>query len=491
MSQSSAAVHSGYSALFSPALRATSITSIMAVFIGSLDTLIIGAALPTISQRLHGAELYAVALGAYLVASLMGMPLFGAMSDQTGPWRAFLIAASIFAAGALVGGFAPSMPALVFARATQGFGAGGLFAVGYAAIGRQVPTSLQPHGFGLLSATWGASSILGPAVGAVFVATVGWRWVFWFNLPLILVILPAARAAYSGIGANAKCEQLDQCSGSTATWPHRRCCDRRPQCARDMATAPAGAHCLRAHAVRSRRAVIETSGHWRSPASLEPRRRCGHHVMLERHRRGHDSELPATVYPGRPRRTSDRRRRSPGARLSGLDGRLNARRSADASRHSLAGRSGSRQLRRRSRRIAAIDLASGRPRLVLHGLYDCRLWNRPAYSKSVHHRFKPDGSRLRRHSHRRRAGAARARERARAGIAGLVFRLSVPHHLFDLLSSADPTAAIQSGGLTPYLNGALVACWLTAIAFMAVSALVILRLPGVHVHEATLAEITV
>ena len=78
-----------------------------------------------------------------------------------------------------------------------------------------------------------------------------------------------------------------------------------------------------------------------------------------------------------------------------------------------------------------------------------------------------------------------------AGIAGLVFRLSVLHHLFDLLSSADPTAAIQGGGLTPFLNGALVACWLTAMAFMAVSALVILRLPGVHVDESAVAEITV
>ena len=227
MSQSSAAVHGGYSALFSPALRATSITSIMAVFIGSLDTLIIGAALPTISQRLHGAELYAVALGAYLVASLMGMPLFGAMSDQTGPWRAFLIAASIFAAGALVGGFAPSMPALVFA-----LGHAGLWS------GRLICCRLCRHrspGPYIAPAPWLRSAER--HLGRELDSRAGCRSRFCCHsrLALGLLVQPSLDSRDSsgcsrclfGHWGDTECGQFDKCSRSTATWPHRRCCDWR------------------------------------------------------------------------------------------------------------------------------------------------------------------------------------------------------------------------------------------------------------------------
>ena len=76
-----------------------------------------------------------------------------------------------------------------------------------------------------------------------------------------------------------------------------------------------------------------------------------------------------------------------------------------------------------------------------------------------------------------------------AGVAGLVFRLSVPHQLFDLLSSADPSDAIRGQGLIGFMDAALIACWLAALAAIGLSALVVLRLPGVRPREAPAVEL--
>jgi hypothetical protein len=78
-----------------------------------------------------------------------------------------------------------------------------------------------------------------------------------------------------------------------------------------------------------------------------------------------------------------------------------------------------------------------------------------------------------------------------AGLAGLAFRLSVPQHLFDLLSAPDPVSAIQGAALVRYLDAALVACWIVGLGAVMVSALVVLRLQGVRPSEAPIAEMAV
>jgi MFS family permease len=491
MAQASTAFRGSYRALFSPELRATCFTSIMAVFIGSLDTLIISSALPTISQRLHGAELYAVALGAYLVASLIGMPMFGAMSDQAGPWKAFLLAASIFAGGALIGGFAPSMPVLVLARATQGIGAGGLFSVGYAAIGRQLPLQLQPHGFGLMSATWGASSILGPAVGAAFVATIGWRWVFWFNLPLILIILPAARAAYAGVAA-------EKSSSATTNVRGPLLLGLTAAAAIGALNAPPGwllpllaltAGALGFFVLEERSSKRPVVGAMRRPGSLAAgavMTSCltGIGIVTVQ------SYLPLFIQAGR------------GGAVIVAGGIL--------ALGSVAWTCGSMFAARLMRYGTRFLIAAGHASwvsgvvvlLVAISLHAGLVWFYAGYMIAglgiglltpslftIALSQTPRGS-----EGTATAGVQVLRALGSglgAGVAGLVFRLSVPHELFDLLSSSDPAQAIQAGGLTHSLDGALTACWLTAIAFMAVSALVILRLPGVRVTDAPPAELLV
>jgi MFS family permease len=58
-----------------------------------------------------------------------------------------------------------------------------------------VPGSLRPRAFGLNAAMWGVSALVGPALGAALTGSIGWRWVFWVNLPLIAIVAWAARLA--------------------------------------------------------------------------------------------------------------------------------------------------------------------------------------------------------------------------------------------------------------------------------------------------------
>jgi MFS family permease len=481
----------GYLDLFSPSLRATSLTSIAAVFIGSLDTLIIGAALPTISQRLHGTELYAVALGAYLVTSLIGMPLFGAMSDRRGPWPSFLLAAAIFSAGALLGGAAPTMPVLVLARAVQGFGAGGLFSVGYGAIGRQLPPALQPYGFGLMSATWGASSILGPAVGAIFIATAGWRWVFWFNLPLMLVILPAARAAYKGIGSATTSAASTNVRGpvllgvtaaaalaalsATGIWI-------LPLAALTVAGALAFARDER----RATQPVLEALRRPSGPGAGAIISACLTGIAIV----SLQAYLPLYLQTGRGAPVLIAGGILAAGSLAWTFGSMvSAKLITHGTRWLLSGGHGSFVIGAMLL-IAAVSISLGNnwiyigymiaglgiglltPSLFTLGLTDARRGTEGASTASVQ-ALRALGSGL------------------GAGMAGLAFRLSVPQQLFDLLSAPDPVAAIQNAGLVPYMDGALIACWLVALGAIFVSAAVVLRLPGVRPSETPVAEMVV
>ena len=83
------------------------------------------------------------------------------------------------------------------ARAILGLGAGFMFAVPLGLFALYVPDDLRPRAFGLNAAMWGVAAIIGPALGAALTGTLGWRWVFWINLPMIVAIAWAARLAMS------------------------------------------------------------------------------------------------------------------------------------------------------------------------------------------------------------------------------------------------------------------------------------------------------
>jgi len=159
------------------------------VFLAALDQTVVGTALPTIITQLHGNALYTWAITAYLLTSTISGPLYGKLSDLFGRRPIFLTGVSIFMVGSLLAGLSQEMWQLVAARGIQGLGAGALFPIALAVIGDLFSPSERGRYQGLFGAVFGLSILVGPAIGGLITDTIGWHWVFFFNLPIGAFVL--------------------------------------------------------------------------------------------------------------------------------------------------------------------------------------------------------------------------------------------------------------------------------------------------------------
>lgn len=158
--------------------------ALLALFLGALDALVVGAAMPSIVADLGGLPLYSWAFSVYLLARAIALPIFGKLCDLFSGRRLYIIAIVIFIASSALGGMARSMSELIVCRAIQGIGAGGTFALAYIVLSDLYPPERRGKMMGLISFIWGISSILGPPAGGFIVAFASWRWIFYMNLPL-------------------------------------------------------------------------------------------------------------------------------------------------------------------------------------------------------------------------------------------------------------------------------------------------------------------
>src|SRR5438094_4224471 len=111
------------------------------------------------------------------------MPLYGRTADAIGRNRVLLAAIVIFCGGSLLASFSRSMTQLIIFRGVQGLGAGGVMPVVLTILGDIFTLEERAKIQAFFSAVWGTSSLAGPALGALLVKTLGWRSVFWVNLP--------------------------------------------------------------------------------------------------------------------------------------------------------------------------------------------------------------------------------------------------------------------------------------------------------------------
>jgi len=159
----------------------------LAMFIAAMDSTVVGTALPTVAHQLGDFSLYPWVFSGYLLTATTTVPIWGRLADLFGRRRVLLAGLGIFVMASVLCGVSPSMPSLIVFRTLQGVGAGCLQPVIFTVVSDLFPVAQRARLQGFFSAMWAIASLIGPAIGAVFVSTIGWRWIFGINLPIGLV----------------------------------------------------------------------------------------------------------------------------------------------------------------------------------------------------------------------------------------------------------------------------------------------------------------
>lgn len=167
---------------------------LLATIVGSslafIDGAVVTLALPAIQREFHAGtadvawivELYALVLGSLML-------LGGALADRYGRKRSFLSGTVVFAVGSIGCAFAWSMPALLVARVAQALGGMLLVPASLAIVSEHFTGDARGRAFAAWSAFSALTSTLGPALGGFLIDALGWRSVFWINIPLAALVV--------------------------------------------------------------------------------------------------------------------------------------------------------------------------------------------------------------------------------------------------------------------------------------------------------------
>jgi EmrB/QacA subfamily drug resistance transporter len=175
----------------------------MALFCVQIDYFAMNLALPRMASDLNSTatdlqwviSVYMLTLGAFMVPA-------GRIGDIFGRRRALLVGIALFGLSSALCALAPSATLVIAFRALQGLGAALIFPVSVSVLTNAFPSVRASHAIGLAYGIAGLGNAAGPLIGGLLTETVGWRWIFWLNVPLTLVAL--------AIGARSITESFDE-----------------------------------------------------------------------------------------------------------------------------------------------------------------------------------------------------------------------------------------------------------------------------------------
>jgi EmrB/QacA subfamily drug resistance transporter len=178
----------------------------IALFMTALDNLVVGIALPSIRAELGGSlESLEWTVNSYTLAFAVFLLGGAALGDRFGRKRMFAGGLALFTASSAFAALAPSIDALVAARAMQGLGAAIVLPLTLTLLNEAVAPERRGAALGVWAGVSGLGVALGPLVGGAVVQGISWHWIFWLNVPVGLALMPlAVRMLTESYGPNAR-----------------------------------------------------------------------------------------------------------------------------------------------------------------------------------------------------------------------------------------------------------------------------------------------
>lgn len=163
------------------------------IFIAAADQTVIYGALPDMMPDLHltafQLDRAAWIVVGYLLGYTFAMPLMGRVSDIYGHSRIYMLSAFVFMVGSIFVALASNIQWMIAARVFQAVGGGAMVPVAMAIVGDIFPERSRPIALGVIGGAVEAGAALGPSYGGLFGDFLDWRWIFWINLPICLVVI--------------------------------------------------------------------------------------------------------------------------------------------------------------------------------------------------------------------------------------------------------------------------------------------------------------
>jgi EmrB/QacA subfamily drug resistance transporter len=176
----------------------------------ALDVSIVNVALPTMEHgfSVNMAVIEWVAM-AYMLTLTIFLPLFGRLADMFGRTKMYNIGFVVFTVGSALCGMAPNANFIIAARVIQAIGAGLLQANSVAIITQSFPSNELGRAIGLQGAVQAIAMSVGPFVGGILIAAVGWRAIFYVNVPIGILGTFAAMYILPASNKSTKKEKID------------------------------------------------------------------------------------------------------------------------------------------------------------------------------------------------------------------------------------------------------------------------------------------